>query len=263
MKVANQRPAFVNEAEILAGPHAILEALRAGRRVLRRILVARPQPGGLGETILGLARARGLPVEVRPRGDLERLVRGTPHQGILAEAGPFPYVEPEEVIARATQGPEAAFLLVLDGIQDPQNLGAILRTAEAAGVHGIILPKDRAASVTSAAVRASAGAAEHVPVARVASTAAFLMGLKRRGMWVIGADPAGERSLYGVDLREPLALVIGAEDRGLRPLVRSRCDARVRIPIAGRVASLNASVAAAVCIFEALRQRQRKKTDND
>ena len=158
----------------------------------------------------------------------------------------------------ALGGQGAAFLVVLDGIQDPQNLGAILRTAEAAGADGLILPRDRATGVTPVAVRASAGATEHLPVARVTNLAAFLEWVKGQGLWVVGADPSGESVLYTADLKEPLALVIGAEGRGLRPLVRSRCDIHVRIPLAGRVASLNASCAAAVCIFEVIRQRQKR-----
>ena len=255
MKAYAPRPAHGAKTEILAGPHVVLEALRAGRRSLRRVWLTRSERGGLGEAIQRLARERGVPVEVRPRPDLDRLVKGGPHQGVLAEVGPFPYVGPEEIVSRALRAPEAAFLLVLDGIQDPQNLGSILRTAEAAGVHGLILPRDRAAGVTPAAARASAGATEHLAVARVTNLAAFLQWVKEQGLWVVGADPAGERLLFGADLKQPLALVVGAEGRGLRPLVKSRCDLQVRIPLSGKVASLNASCAAAVCIFEVIRQR--------
>ena len=256
MKALTRRPAATPETEILAGPHVVLEALRAGRRSLRRVWLARAERGGMSEIIRGLARERGVPVEVRLRADLDRLVKGAPHQGVAAEAGPFPYVEAEDILTRAAGAREAAFLVVLDGIQDPQNLGAILRTAEAAGAHGLILPRDRAVGVTPGAVRASAGATEHLPVARVTNLAAFLEWIKGQGLWVVGADPTGERLLYSAELTGPLALVIGAEGRGLRPLVRSRCDIQVRIPLSGGVASLNASCAAAVCIFEVIRQRQ-------
>ncbi len=244
------------ETEILAGPHVVLEALRAGRRTLRRIWLARRGQGGIIGVILRLAREHAIPVEIRPRADLDRFVEGGSHHGIVAEVGPFPYVEAEEIVSRALRAPERAFLLVLDGIQDPQNLGAILRTAEAAGAHGLILPRDRAAGVTPAAARASAGATEHLAVARVTNLAAFLDRVKPQGVWVVGADPAGGRLLYDVDLREPLALVIGAEGQGIRPLVKSRCDWLVRIPMSGSVASLNAACAAAVCTFEVLRQRR-------
>lgn len=259
MKAPTHRQAKAAGIQILAGPHAVLEAMRASRRTLHRILLARQGPGAAIEAILRMARAHGVPVEVRSRSDLDRLAGGIAHQGVLAEAGPFPYLEPEEVATRALRGPGAAFLVVLDGIQDPHNLGAIIRTGEAAGAHGLILPRDRAAPVTGAAVRASAGASEHLPVAQVTNLAAFLKWVKTQGIWVVGADPAGARLLYDVDLRGPLALVIGAEGRGLRPVVKSRCDHTVRIPAVGKVGSLNASCAAAVCIFEIIRQRWGNK----
>ncbi len=259
MKAPTHRQAKAAGTELLAGPHAVLEAMRASRRSLHRVFLARQEQGTTIEAILRVARARGVPVEVRSRGDLDRLAGGAAHQGVLAEVGPFPYLEPEEVVARALRGPGAPFLVVLDGIQDPHNLGAIIRTGEAAGAHGLILPRDRAAPVTGAAVRSSAGATEHLAVAQVTNLAAFLEWVKTQGVWVVGADPAGSRVLYDVDLRGALALVIGAEGRGLRPLVKSRCDLHVRIPVVGKVGSLNASCAAAVCIFEVIRQRQGNK----
>ncbi len=255
MKGHALRPASATDLEILMGPHAVLESLRAERRFIRRLILARQDRGGIVESILSLARERAVPVEVRPRAALDRLARGSVHQGILAEVGPFPYADSHEIVLRALGGPGAAFLVVLDGLQDPQNLGAILRTAEAAGAHGLILPRDRAAGITPGAVRASAGATEHLPVARVTNLAAFLDWVKTHGLWVVGADPEGEHLVYATDLTVPLALVIGAEARGLRPLIRGRCDIRVRIPGRGKVASLNASSAAAVCIFEVIRQR--------
>jgi 23S rRNA (guanosine2251-2'-O)-methyltransferase len=243
------------EGELLGGPHAVLEALRAGRRQVRRILLARQERGGLLDALLAAAQERRVPVEVRPRDDLDRLARGVVHQGVLAEADSYAYWEPEDVLARAMHGVVPGFLLVLDGIQDPQNLGAIVRSAEAAGVHGCILPRDRAAGVSPATVRASAGATEHVPIGRVTNLAAFLGSIQPLGFWVMGTDAAQGRDLFAADLTGPLALVIGGEERGLRALTKSRCDLIVRIPTRGRVASLNASAAAAVCLFEAARQR--------
>jgi 23S rRNA (guanosine2251-2'-O)-methyltransferase len=245
--------------EILAGPHAILEALRAGRRRLHRILLARQDMAGITESILELARANALPVEVKSRAELDRLVPGAVHQGIVADAGPFPYVLPEEILARARQRSEPGFLVVLDGIQDPQNLGGIIRTVDAAGAHGLILPRDRAVAVTPATVRASAGATEHVSVARVTNLASFLALAKGEGFWIVGADSNTGRDLYTVGLTIPLALVIGGEGRGLRPLVKSRCDLLVRVPVQGKVASLNASAAAAICLFEVVRQRKTEE----
>ena len=260
MSAPTHRLATAAGTEILAGPHAVLESMRAGRRRLHRIYLARQEKGDVIEAILGGARERGVPVVVRPRGDLDRLAGGAAHQGVVAEAGTFPYLEPEEVVARALRAPGAALLVALDGIQDPHNLGAIIRTAEAAGAHGLILPRDRAAPITAAAVRSSAGATEHLTVGQVTNLAAFLAWLKTQGVWVVGADPVGGRLLYAVDLTGPLALVIGAEGRGLRPLVKSRCDLTVRVPVVGQVGSLNASCAAAVCIFEVIRQRRGDTT---
>ena len=255
MKALTRRRADpTSGGDILTGPRVALEALRAGRRKIRRILLARTEGAGVAEAIRRLAVERGVVVEARTRADLDRLATGRTHQGVVVEAGPFPYVEMDEVISGAGRA-DAAFLIALDEIQDPQNLGAIIRTAEAAGAHGLILPQDRTAHVTSAVVRASAGAAEHVPVARAGNLAAFLEIAKGRGLWVVGADPSGSCLLHAVDLRVPLILVIGSEGSGLRPLVKRRCDFLVRIPLAGRVASLNASAAAAVCIFEVVRQR--------
>lgn len=243
--------------ELLSGPRPVLEALRAGRRRVRRILVARQAPAEPVAALLALARTRGVPVEALPREALDRRMGGGGHHGVLAEVEAFPYAEAEALLEAAAADRDA-FLVVLDGIQDPQNLGAILRTAEAAGVQGVAVPRDRAAAVTAAAARASAGAAEHLPVARVTNLAAFLAALKARGVWVVGADPDGERELFRADLTGPLALVIGSEGKGLRPLTKSRCDFLVRIPLGGRVASLNAAAAAAVCLFEAVRQRRGK-----
>jgi 23S rRNA (guanosine2251-2'-O)-methyltransferase len=259
VKTPRDRSAPTDVAEILAGPHAILEALRAGRRRVRRILLARQDVAGVTEAVLELARARGLPVEVRSRAELDRLVPGGVHQGIAADAAPFPYMSQEEIVAHSRHANAPGFLVVLDGVQDPQNLGGIIRTVDAAGAQGLILPRDRAASVTPAAVRASAGATEHVSIARVTNVAAFLAWVKEEGFWVIGADANTGRDLYTVDLTIPLALVIGGEERGLRPLVKRRCDVSVRIPLRGMVASLNASAAAAICLFEVVRQRKAEE----
>jgi 23S rRNA (guanosine2251-2'-O)-methyltransferase len=255
MKASRDRGASP-EIEIVAGPHAALEILRAGKRMVRRLVLARQEAGTTIEAILDLARSRHLPIETRPRDELDRQLRGATHQGVLLEVGPFPYAEPEELVARAALGPDAGFLLVLDGIQDPQNLGAIVRSAEAAGAHGCILPKDRAVGVSPAAVRASAGATEHLAIARVTNLATFLEALKPQGFWVVGTDASVGRDLFAADLTDPLVLVIGGEERGLRPLTKSRCDLIVQIPSRGTVASLNASAAAAVCLFEVARQRR-------
>jgi len=243
------------EVELLAGPHAVCEAVRAGRRAIHRLLVHRREGVPLVAEILAAAGARRIPVEGRSRAELDRLTQGGIHQGIVAEAGPYPYADPDEILERVLGREPPGWFLILDEVQDPQNLGAIVRTAEAAGAAGLAMPRDRAVAVTAAAVRASAGATEHLAIARVTNLASFLGQAKRRGIWVAGAAAEGARELYAADLTVPLALVVGSEGRGLRPLTRRECDFLVRIPMLGRVASLNASAAAAVCIYEIVRQR--------
>ena len=243
------------EVEILAGPHAVCEALRAGRRAIYRLLLARRERVPLVTEILAAAEARRLPVEARPRAELDRLVHGGIHQGIVAETGPYPYMDPEGIVGQALGRTPRGWILVLDEVQDPQNLGAIVRTAEAAAATGLVMPRDRAVAVTPAVVRASAGATEHLAIGRVTNLSRFLTAVKARGLWVVGTAVQGGRELFATDLTGPLALVIGSEGRGLRPLTSRQCDFLVRIPMLGRVGSLNASAAAAICVYETLRQR--------
>ncbi len=241
--------------ELLAGPHAVYEALAAGRRTIRRILIARHEQSGTVEALRKLARERGIVLDERPRQELDRYLPGAAHQGVIAEAGPFPYLEPEDLLERALADAGHRFLVALDGVQDPQNLGAIIRSAEAAGADGLIVPRDRAAGVSPAAARASAGAAEHLPIAQVTNLANFLTSARDSGFWSVGTDAAQGQDLFDADLTGPLVLVIGGEGKGLRALTRERCDSLIRIPMHGRIASLNASAAAAVCLFEVARQR--------
>jgi 23S rRNA (guanosine2251-2'-O)-methyltransferase len=241
--------------ELLAGPHAVYEALRAGRRTIHRILIARHEQGGTVAPLRALARTRAILVEERPREELDRYLPAGTHQGVVAEAGPFAYWAPEEVAARALADGGNRFVLALDGVQDPQNLGAIIRSAEAAGADGLVLPRDRAAGVSPAVARASAGAAEHLPIAQVNNLAAFLAGMRDQGFWAVGTAAEAGQDLFAADLTGPIILVIGGEGKGLRALTRARCDYLVRIPLRGQVASLNASAAAAVCLFEVARQR--------
>jgi 23S rRNA (guanosine2251-2'-O)-methyltransferase len=249
------------EPELLAGPHAVSEALRAGRRAVYRLLVARQDRSPLVADILAMADRQGLRVEMRPRAELDRAVPGGVHQGVLAEAGPYRYAEAEHIVARLLAGTPPGWMVALDEIQDPQNLGAIVRTAEAAGATGLLLPRDRSATVTPAAVRASAGATEHLAIARITNLAVCLAEVKARGVWAVGAALEGGQELFATDLTGPLVVVVGSEGRGLRPLVRRHCDFLVRIPMRGRVGSLNASAAAAVLCYEILRQRLASAPD--
>ncbi|MDD5560498.1 23S rRNA (guanosine(2251)-2'-O)-methyltransferase RlmB [Candidatus Methylomirabilis sp.] len=244
---------------ILIGPHAVLEALRAGRRDIERIVLARERYDPRITEIMKLARVSGVLVKKEKRERLGELAEGCVHQGVMAVVSEVGYSDPFELVARIKASSSPPLLLLLDGIQDPQNLGAIIRTAEAAGVDGLFISKHRAVGITPAVAKASAGAVEHLPVARVAGLPAFLAWLKEQGIWILGADPSAAGPLYEIDLRIALALVIGGEHRGLTVLVRQRCDLLASIPLRGRVASLNAAAAAAVCLFEIRRQRGNMK----
>lgn len=238
----------------IEGRHPVREALASGR-LIRKVLVARSraETGPLAE-IVHLARRRQVSVqEVDPRW-LDRMARTRTHQGVIALAAARPAVDPQDILAAARARGEPALVVLLDGIEDPQNVGAIIRVAEGAGAHGVILPARRASGLTSAVARASAGAIEHLPVAVVTNLTRTMKDLKEAGLWAAGADPSGE-DLYATDLMAPLAVVIGSEGRGLSRLVRESCDYLIRIPTRGRVASLNAATAAAVVLFELARRQ--------
>lgn len=240
--------------EWLYGRHPVLEALRAGRPI-NKILLAEGASPRLMASLLAAARARGVPVQQVPRRKLDELVPAAVHQGVAAAVAARAYAEVADLLAQARARGEMPFLIVLDGIEDPHNLGAILRTADAVGAHGVIIPKRRSAQLTPAAVKASAGAAEHVPVARVANIARTLGELKAEGLWVIGTDARADQDYRTADYAVPLALVVGSEGRGMSRLVRETCDVLVRLPMVGRITSLNAAVAAALLMYEVFRAR--------
>lgn len=228
------------------GRRAVQEALLAGVRTRRLLLAEGRHPGF--EELESLAVERGIAIECVPKRELDRIARGATHQGVVAAVEPFRYRTLADVIdaALTERGP----VVVADGVSDPQNLGALIRVADAVGAAGLVLPERRAAPVTPAARKASAGAAEHVPIARVTSIAKAFDELKRTGLWVVGLAEDAPRELYETDLPSPLALAVGSEGRGLSRLVRERCDLLVRIPMFGRVSSLNVAQAAAVALFE-------------
>ncbi len=240
--------------EAVVGVNAVLEGLRAGRS-FRRILIQRGRRGNEIDEIERAARERGIPIHHEPREALERLA-GTPkHQGLVAFPTEGHYRAFEDLLADAAQRPGGPFLVVLDGVEDPRNLGAIARTAEAVGAHGLIVPQRRAAGVTAVAMKASAGALSHLPVGQVVNLARAMEHMKSEGCWLVGLDANGESLYTAIDYRSPLAIVVGHEGEGLRASTLKACDFRVRVPMQGRVSSLNVSVAAAVVLYEALRQR--------
>lgn len=237
--------------DTLPGRHAVLEALRGGRP-LRKVLIARSAHGTAIREILGEAKSRGVPVQFVDPRHLE--AHGA--QGVVAFTSARPTVGIDDILAAAEARAQAPLVVVCDGIEDPANLGAILRTAEVAGVHGVVIPRHRAVGLTPAVAKASVGAIEHVPVAQVANLVRALEELKAAGLWVAGADPDAETVYHKARLIPPLALVVGGEHRGLSRLVREHCDLLVRLPMHGRIASLNVSVAAGVLLYEVLRQSE-------
>jgi len=247
-------------ADYVYGINPVREALRGGRRRPLELLLAAGARSPRLDPLVADAREAGLPVRSRDRRDLDRLA-GTPHhQGILLALEPFPYAELDQLLARWKQSGEQAFFLLLDGITDPHNLGAIVRSAESAGCHGVIVPRDRSCPVTAVVDKSSAGALEHIPLCRVTNLARTLEVLKQAGVWCYGlAGEEGAAPLFAADLAVDLALVVGSEGSGLRPNVRRHCDGLLAIPGQGRVGSLNASVAAGIALFEVVRQRGEGK----
>lgn len=238
----------------------VLESLRARRRGLQRIFIAKASQGERINEILQAATQAGIPVERREREILDDMARHARHQGVvglLARQGKSAYVDPEMVLEHLGPTP---LVVLLDGIEDPHNLGAILRSCEGAGVDGVFLPEHRAAGLTDTVAKTSAGAVEHLRVARVTNLVPLIEELKQRGLWVVGVEGEGKTSYADFDLTVGLALIFGSEGRGMRRLVKERCDGIVSIPMRGRVNSLNVSVAAGIVLFEVLRQRASKQS---
>jgi 23S rRNA (guanosine2251-2'-O)-methyltransferase len=240
-------------SEVLYGFHAVREALRAGTRPLLRILVVR-QDRQFGD-LIRLARAARVPVHVEPKRALDRLVPDGKHQGIIGLVATKPYAEPEAMLASARARGEPPFLVILDGVEDPRNFGAVLRTAEAAGVHGVLIPDRRSVGLTGTVAKAAAGALEHLQVGRVQNVSRLIEALKAEGLWIYALDPSARKSYMALDLRGPVSLVVGGEGKGVRRGVLEKCDDSARIPMLGRVESLNVSVAAGILMYEVLRQR--------
>jgi len=237
---------------VLYGIHAVLEALRSRADNIEQLCVERGQKNPRIGEILELARQRHIRISFEERSWLDRKAAGARHQGVLCYAAEMDTFEMEEILRRAKS---PGLLVVLDGIEDPNNVGAILRSAEAAGADGIFLPQHRSAGLSAAVVKASAGAASHVKVSRVPNVARLLEALKKNGFWTAGLDASSRRRIWETDLTVPLALVLGNEGRGLHRLVREKCDFMVSLPIRGNVDSYNVSVAAGIALYEVLRQR--------
>ncbi len=238
----------------LTGFHAVEEALNAGR-ALDRIVIARGRHGERVENVVRLAKSRGVPVRFEDRQQLDRLSGTREHQGIIALAAAKPTAELEDLLRATT---DRGLLVLLDGIEDPHNLGAIVRTSLASGAQGVIIPERRAAGLSDTVGRASAGALAHLPVARVKNLVRAMEQIKEAGYWLVGLDERAEKRYTDVDLTGPVGIVLGREGEGMHDLTRKRCDFVVSIPTLGPVPSLNVSVAAGVMLFEVMRQRRAR-----
>ena len=241
-------------AEYVWGRFPVLEALRSRRRVHRLLIAQGPRDPALTQ-IQDQARRVGVTVETVSRRRLDELSKGANHQGVLALTAPREYADLDDILARAKELGEEPLIVVLDAIQDVQNLGSLIRTAEAVGAHGIIIPEHRAAGLTPAVDKTSAGAVEFLPVARVTNLNQMLDDLKRKGIWCIGLDGDAETTYDKANLKGPIALVVGNEAKGISRLTRQHCDLLIRLPMRGHVGSLNAAVAGSVALYEIVRQR--------
>lgn len=239
--------------DVLAGRNAVFEALRAHRSI-NKILVQDTAQGGSIKEIIAIAKEQGVTVERVKAERLTKLVPDVRHQGVVAMVPPIAFQSLEDVFAKAAAKGEAPFILLLDELQDPQNVGALLRTADAAGVHGVLLPKRRSCPLNTVVAKISAGAVEYVPVVQIGNIVQTIEELQRRGCWIVGADMDGS-TFFETPLTGPIVLVIGAEGRGLGRLVKKYCDTIVSIPMNGSINSLNASNAGAVLMYEVVRQR--------
>jgi 23S rRNA (guanosine2251-2'-O)-methyltransferase len=239
---------------ILYGIHAVEEALKASPGRIEKVCVQRGQKNPRVQQIIDLSRASHIPVSFEERSWLERKAEGQRHQGVLCYVAEMATLTVEDILAQAAS---PGLVLVLDGIEDPHNVGAILRSAEVTGADGVFLPQRRSAGLGAVAVRASAGAASHLKVARASNTSQLLELLKKNGYWVVGLDAGSGRPLWECDLRVPTALVLGSEGAGLHRLVKEKCDFLAAIPVRGKVSSHNVSVAAGIALYEVLRQRTK------
>jgi len=246
------------DREIIYGINPVLEALKAERLTLNKILIAEGKEASPLRAVQQLARERGIPVQRCPREFLNREAGSEHHQGVLAYQAGTSYGSWEDVERRMGQTSGYSLVLILDSIEDPQNLGSLIRTAESCGVQGILIPKDRAVGLTPTVVKASAGAAAHIPILRVTNLAQAIDDLKKQGFWIVGTDAHGGKSIYEMKFDMNVALVIGSEGKGIRPLLLKKCDFTVSIPMKGKVSSLNTGIAGAVILYEILRQQLKK-----
>nr|WP_315363102.1 23S rRNA (guanosine(2251)-2'-O)-methyltransferase RlmB [Cytobacillus firmus] len=239
--------------DFIIGKNPVIEALKSERDI-NKIFIAEGSQSGQMQQVIGLAKAAGVLVQFVPKKKIDGMAEGN-HQGVIAQVAAYQYAEIDDLFADAEKKNEAPFFLLLDEIEDPHNLGSIMRTADAVGAHGIIIPKRRAVGLTATVAKASTGAIEYIPVVRVTNMARTIDELKERGVWIAGTDAKGKQDYRQMDGAMPLGLVIGSEGKGMGRLIRDKCDFLINLPMAGHVTSLNASVAAALLMYEVYRKR--------
>ena len=242
----------------IEGRNSVLELLESGKDI-NKIFVTRGEKHGSINKIIAIAKERKIIIVEKDKKQMEEMAQEENYQGVIAIVPPFEYVEIEDILQTAKERNEDPFVVILDGIEDPHNLGSIIRTAETAGVHGIIIPKRRAASVNSTVNKTSAGAVEHMKIARVNNISDSIEELKKQGLWICGTDIETNKYYYNQDLTGPLGIVIGNEGKGISDKVKKNCDFLVKIPMKGKVTSLNASVSTGIIVYEAVKQRMIKK----
>lgn len=243
-------------SDLIIGRNAVMEALKSGRSI-NKILLAKGERQGSIKEVIALAKDLKLVIQEVEMKKLDEMASGLRHQGVIAYVAPVEYVEIEDILEKAHELNQPPFIVLLDELEDPHNLGAILRTADAAGVHGVLIPKRRNCQLSATVAKTSAGAVEYVPVARIGNIAQTIKELKKQGLWVVGADMDGDKEYYNADLTGPMVLVVGSEGKGIGRLVKEQCDFIVKIPMAGKINSLNASVAASILMYESLKQRKK------
>ncbi len=242
-------------ADMITGRNAVLEALKSDREI-EKLIVAKGAEGSIRK-ITGMAKDKKIPVQYREKAALDRIAGRNSHQGVIAQVSEYTYCALDDILRRAEERGEDPFIMILDGLEDPHNLGAVMRTAECCGAHGIVIPKRHSAGITETVAKASAGAVEYMLCARVSNIGQAIDQLKERGMWVAACDMGG-KAYTEQDLTGSLAVVIGSEGTGISRLVREKCDFVVSIPMKGKITSLNASNAAAILMYEVVRQRERQ-----
>ncbi|MBM7096597.1 MULTISPECIES: 23S rRNA (guanosine(2251)-2'-O)-methyltransferase RlmB [Alteribacter] len=243
--------------DMIAGKNPVIEALKSPRPIHKIWIAEGSQKGQMGK-VMDLAKSRKVNVQFVPKKKIDQMADTAQHQGVIAQVAAYEYQDMDDLFAAAEKSGEPPFFLLLDELEDPHNLGSILRTADAAGAHGVIVPKRRSAGLTATVAKASTGAIEHIPVVRVTNLARTMDELKDRGLWFVGTDAAGNEDYRETDFDMPVGLVIGSEGKGMSRLVKEKCDFLVQIPMAGHVTSLNASVAAALLMYEVYRRRHPK-----